>query len=587
MRQTLLVFTVALMILGISETHAQSTIDVVKFTRFDNDLTARVTRPVKDTDEGKLCALIRIITTLKDIEFKSDALGIVKQEDHNGEIWLYVPYGARNLSFSHKGYFPLYYQYPEKIEEGVVYELRLKSYSSMETAAINNTNTQMFVLSHNPDEASVFIDDMEVKSENGVFAAMMSKGKHTYKVIAEQFDSQEGDFELNNELVRINATLRPQFGQIELFTLPVEGFDIYLNGENVGKSPYKSERLEPGKYNIRIEKEKFYPIDTVLAVERAATSTVTYTLTSFADSLFYNRRLGGRKFSIGVQAGYMMPTISTSSGGGFTGSPINYSFSDPTEDADYKSMSGFTVGIFGDFRLYKNLYLMSGINYTNIKYKNAISGTLSNHIVQTTSSSVAQGTTGFSYKEDYTLHNIEIPIMVSYRFVLTKVASLHINAGPYISYGLSAKMKLSGSQDSNGEVFVRYGNQVDYSTPVGTFNLNEIYSGEIDLYSKENGFSRTVESNAGLGNTNNTEYSFSKSPLNRFNYGLKFGTVYELKGFRLGVNYSLMLSNMANKEYWESTRIPVFNGQTGSNNMSGYKQHIHTLEIKLGYVFRY
>lgn len=284
MRQTLLVFTVALMILGISETHAQSTIDVVKFTRFDNDLTARVTRPVKDTD----------------------------------------------------------------------------------------------------------------------------KGKHTYKVIAEQFDSQEGDFELNNELVRINATLRPQFGQIELFTLPVEGFDIYLNGENVGKSPYKSERLEPGKYNIRVEKEKFYPIDTILAVERATTSTVTYTLTSFADSLFYNRRLGGRKISIGVQAGYMMPTISTSSGGGFTGSPINYSFSDPTEDADYKSMSGFTVGIFGDFRLYKNLYLMSGINYTNIKYKNAISGTLSNHIVQTTSSSVAQGTTGFSYKEEFLLSTIHI-----------------------------------------------------------------------------------------------------------------------------------------------------------------------------------
>ncbi|MCM1313689.1 MAG: PorT family protein [Bacteroides sp.] len=588
MRQNLLAFTVvALMIFGTSDIHAQSTIDVAKFTRLENDLTARVTRPVKDTDEGKLCALIRVITTLRDIEFKADALGIVKQEKHNGEIWLYIPYGARSMSFSHDGYFPLFYQYSDKIEEGMVYELRLKSYSSMETAAASNAHTQLFVLSHNPDEASVFIDDMEVKSENGVFAAMMSKGTHTYKVAAEQFDTQEGEFELGNELVRVDATLRPQFGQFELFTLPAEGFDVYLNNENVGKSPYKSERLTPGKYNVRIEKEKFYPIDTVLNIEKGVTSTLTCTLTSFSDSLFYNRRFGGRKLSIGVQAGYMMPTISTSSGGGFTGSPINYSFADPTENADYKSTSGFTVGVFGDLRLYKNLYLMFGVDYTCIKYRNSISGTLNDHIVQTTSSTVARGTTDFSYKEDYTLHNIEIPVMASYRFVLTRVASLHVNAGPFIGYGLSAKMKLSGSQDSYGEYFLRYGNQADYSTPIGTFNYNEICSGDIDLYGKENSVSKIVESGAGVGNTNLSEYSFSESPLNRLNYGLKFGAVYELKGFRLGLNYSLMLSNMANKDYWESTRIPVFNGQTGGNNMSGYKQRAHTLEIKLGYVFRY
>ena len=77
------------------------------------------------------------------------------------------------------------------------------------------------------------------------------------------------------------------------------------------------------------------------------------------------------------------------------------------------------------------------------------------------------------------------------------------------------------------------------------------------------------------------------SPFKRFNYGLKLGVCYELRGFQLGVNYNLMLSNMANKDYWESTRIPIMNNMTGENLMSGYKHKISALEIKLGYVLRY
>ena len=74
----------------------QSTMDVTKFTRLENDLTARVTKPVKDNDEGKLCALIRVITNLKDLDVRADALGIIQKEQHNGELCIYVPYGARH-----------------------------------------------------------------------------------------------------------------------------------------------------------------------------------------------------------------------------------------------------------------------------------------------------------------------------------------------------------------------------------------------------------------------------------------------------------------------------------------------------------
>ena len=79
MRQTILNYAMVLMLAVTSAitANAQKTMDVSKFTRMDNDLMARVTKPVRDTDEGKLCALIRVITPLTDLEVRADALGIV------------------------------------------------------------------------------------------------------------------------------------------------------------------------------------------------------------------------------------------------------------------------------------------------------------------------------------------------------------------------------------------------------------------------------------------------------------------------------------------------------------------------------
>lgn len=565
-----------------TSTMAQSTMDVSKFTRLDNDLTARVTKPVKDNDEGKLCALIRVITNLKDIDVRADALGIIKKEQHNGEIWLYVPYGARSLSFSHDGYFPLMYQYTDNIDEGVVYELRLKNYASGEAVAASS-NTQMFVLSHNPDDASVFIDGMEMKTENGVFAAMMSKGKHTYKVEAQQYAPQEGEFELGSDVVRLDAKLRPLFGTFDLFTLPAEGFNVSINGKYVGTSPYKSGRLKPGDYRVHIVKEKFYPVDTLIRVREAESKRITCTLTSFSDSLFYNRQLGGRRLSFGITAGYAMPMISASSGGGFTGSAINYGKGNSEENADYKSGAGFTVGLLADLRLYKNLYLMSGVNYNYYKWSNEVSGVLYDQVVSSTASFINMGDQNFNFKENYTMHSIEIPLLLSYRFVLSKTGSLHINAGGYVTYGFSTKLKLAGSIDTSIRQFEREGNSQGQLIRDDLY-MNSIVEANINMYKKQHMLTEIYKA-GDMGNSDDYIYN-AGTPFKHLNYGLKAGITYEIKGMQLGINYKLMLSNMANANFWESSRIPALLSK-GDNNMSGYKFKINTLEIKLGYILRY
>ena len=125
------------------------------------------------------------------------------------------------------------------------------------------------------------------------------------------------------------------------------------------------------------------------------------------------------------------------------------------------------------------------------------------------------------------------------------------------------------------------------STPLGDFYANNHLDTEFDLYSKVFELKKTYEYQGGSSRDSYEKYVMESKPYNRFNYGLKAGITYELRGFQLGIGYSLQLSNMGNTEFWESTRIPIINGQVGTNNMSGYKHRIHTLELKLGYVFRY
>ena len=63
---------------------AQDKIQVTSFNRMETDITARVTAPRKDQN-GEVCALIRIVTTIKDLMFEPDALGIAARENKTGD----------------------------------------------------------------------------------------------------------------------------------------------------------------------------------------------------------------------------------------------------------------------------------------------------------------------------------------------------------------------------------------------------------------------------------------------------------------------------------------------------------------------
>ena len=260
-------------------TEAQNKIQVTSFNRMETDVTARITAPQRDQN-GEVCALIRIVTTEKDLMFEPDALGIVSRENKPGEIWLYIPRGARRISIMHDKFGVLRnYFYPDIIEKATVYEMEIQiGDGTQQTPA--NTNTQLIVMRPDPATANIYIDDEKVPTENGLFTATMKKGTHTYRVESPMYASEAGIIDLGSEQKIMSVTLKPRFGYLEIFSLPEQDAKVYINNELAGQTPYKSDRMPLQEYRIRIEKDFFFPMDSTITIFAGKTSSLTFKMKS-------------------------------------------------------------------------------------------------------------------------------------------------------------------------------------------------------------------------------------------------------------------------------------------------------------------
>lgn len=260
-------------------TKAQNKIQVTSFNRMETDVTARITAPQRDQN-GEVCALIRIVTTEKDLMFEPDALGIVSRENKPGEIWLYIPRGARRISIMHDKFGVLRnYFYPDIIEKATVYEMEIQiGDGTQQTPA--NTNTQLIVMRPDPATANIYIDDEKVPTENGLFTATMKKGTHTYRVESPMYAPEAGVIDLGSEQKIMSVTLKPRFGYLEIFSLPEQDAKVYINNELAGQTPYKSDRMPLQEYRIRIEKDFFFPMDSTVTIFAGKTSSLTFKMKS-------------------------------------------------------------------------------------------------------------------------------------------------------------------------------------------------------------------------------------------------------------------------------------------------------------------
>lgn len=163
------------------------------FTLVPSDLSVQI-QPHKDLN-GKNCALVKVGIGLQGVQFEGNIMGEIANKVD--EYWVYMPQGSRMLKVKHPNYSPIMVTFAnfgiEKLESNRTYQL------TMNVSSINQTGQQQtLTIKYSPSTAMVLIDSKLIKGSNGIVKATLPIGQHSYMVVCDGYESEEGTVKLKD-----------------------------------------------------------------------------------------------------------------------------------------------------------------------------------------------------------------------------------------------------------------------------------------------------------------------------------------------------------------------------------------------------
>ncbi len=240
----------------IAITMAQN-LEVVDFRLLETDLTANTHGTLKVDQNGETAALIKIQTPERGFTFDGGSLGIVATEEHDGEIWLYVPRRAMKLTIQHKDYGVMRdYVYPVTIQGGRAYEM-----------FIDIGIGRYVTITSQIARSTIYIDGENV-GEAPVHNHYLNYGTHIIRAQKDRFEGEQrvmittGDNQ--HRLISIDQRdISDLFGNV---TVTVDNrADIFFEGKNVGTGQW-STQLREGNYVVETRKADCDPVKTSFTV---------------------------------------------------------------------------------------------------------------------------------------------------------------------------------------------------------------------------------------------------------------------------------------------------------------------------------
>ncbi len=161
------------------------------FTLVPSDLSVQI-QPRKDLN-GKNCALVKVGIGLQGVQFEGNIMGEIANKV--GEYWVYMPRGCRMLKVKHPNCSPIMVTFAnfgiEKLESNRTYQLTLKVSNVPQTV-----QQQTLTIRYSPSSAMVLIDSKLIKGSNGIVKTTLPIGQHSYMVICDGYESEEGTVKL-------------------------------------------------------------------------------------------------------------------------------------------------------------------------------------------------------------------------------------------------------------------------------------------------------------------------------------------------------------------------------------------------------
>ncbi|GEM_PF-3068848 len=119
-----------------------------------NDISAREYEVIDAN--GDASAIIKARISIDSVDFSTD-LGINKIEEHDGEIWLWVPPGTKKLTIKSRRFNNLEFDLPGQVEE---YSVHVVLFTVILEASKSYLDLPVLSVSTKPTQADVFINDI-------------------------------------------------------------------------------------------------------------------------------------------------------------------------------------------------------------------------------------------------------------------------------------------------------------------------------------------------------------------------------------------------------------------------------------------
>lgn len=276
-----------ILLVGFVQLLLAQNISVKSFRPLPEDLTARVD-PVTN-DNGQTCALVKIVTPERGFVFETDGLGMCSEVDESqtGEIWIWLSPGSRRITIKHKDLGVLRnYEYPVSIESGNTYEMLLMT-GRITTVVEEQNRSNFLAITVSPPEAMVKIDGAVRTLSNGQLSTLLPVGEHNYELYCKLYHPKSGKFVIEpDKKTLLDLQLSPNFGFMSVSSNPT-GAAVFIDGSNVGTTPFTSERLQSGNYTVQVAKDMYNDVTQQVLVSDNQTSKVTLSLApNFAEPMF-------------------------------------------------------------------------------------------------------------------------------------------------------------------------------------------------------------------------------------------------------------------------------------------------------------
>ena len=193
-----------------------------------------------------------------------------------GQMWVYLSAEAATfIDIKHPDYGTFKYYLPERLCDYCVYEVVLQ-YIPIAPATTNEVakpkKTYLIVKSDQPD-ARVYIDD-ELISTQEASKAVDYGTTHTYKIECKLYHTESGTVTVNDRTL-IDKKLRPNFGYINISSSPEQGAKAFVDGDYIGYTPIKTDKLESGSHKVMVMKDMYKMKEETFIVSDGLTTNAT------------------------------------------------------------------------------------------------------------------------------------------------------------------------------------------------------------------------------------------------------------------------------------------------------------------------